>query len=500
MTHFAGAIKWRGTRVRSLVKDQRGVTGLETAIILIAFVVVASVFAFTVLSTGIFSAERGKETLFAGLKEAQGSLGMQGSVVANGTTEKTISVGDSAWYEQSYITTADSAWSALANVTATADTGDKQEGTASADIAIAGAFTTSLATYETLASALDLSTSSAIRLWVKASSTTSSNDLELVLDDSIDCASSLENIGLPALVAGVWTLASVAITFNEDMTAIQCVGLSVATDLGANTVNLDQILRSGTTTPETADKKEGTASVKVLIGAGFSTGLVAYENLASTLDLTSNDSIEFSIKSSIDLSAGDLALALDNTSQCTSPEETIDLPLLTANTWTRATISTTTNTNLSAVKCVGLYVGADKGAATINLDDISAPGQITSLEFVVTNGVGGEAVDLRAPSDSDANGISDTDSKNTMVLTYTDKNQVVADIYWTKDFIGDNDGDDLLEIGEKAKLTVNLSALANSNPLVKDLTFTVEAKPSEGSVMVVQRTMPSQIDLVNNLK
>ena len=46
-------------------RDQSGITGLETAIILIAFVVVASVFAFTVLSTGIFSAERGKETVFA---------------------------------------------------------------------------------------------------------------------------------------------------------------------------------------------------------------------------------------------------------------------------------------------------------------------------------------------------------------------------------------------------------------------------------------------------
>jgi flagellin FlaB len=47
---------------------QRGITGLETAIILIAFVVVASVFAFTVLSTGIFSSERSKETVFAGLQ------------------------------------------------------------------------------------------------------------------------------------------------------------------------------------------------------------------------------------------------------------------------------------------------------------------------------------------------------------------------------------------------------------------------------------------------
>jgi flagellin FlaB len=64
------------------VRDERGVTGLETAIILIAFVVVASVFAFTVLSTGVFSAERGKETVFAGLKEAQASLANAGSLTA----------------------------------------------------------------------------------------------------------------------------------------------------------------------------------------------------------------------------------------------------------------------------------------------------------------------------------------------------------------------------------------------------------------------------------
>ena len=63
-------------------RNERGVTGLETAIILIAFVVVASVFAFTVLSTGVFSAERGKETVYAGLKEAQASLSPAGSISA----------------------------------------------------------------------------------------------------------------------------------------------------------------------------------------------------------------------------------------------------------------------------------------------------------------------------------------------------------------------------------------------------------------------------------
>jgi flagellin FlaB len=68
--------------VRSSQLQQRGITGLETAIILIAFVVVASVFAFTVLSTGVFASERSKEKVFAGLEEAKSSIEPRGSVIA----------------------------------------------------------------------------------------------------------------------------------------------------------------------------------------------------------------------------------------------------------------------------------------------------------------------------------------------------------------------------------------------------------------------------------
>ena len=71
-----------GLQGKGLSHGQRGITGLETAIILIAFVVVAAVFAFTVLSTGVFSAERSKETIYAGLQEAKSSLEPRGSVIA----------------------------------------------------------------------------------------------------------------------------------------------------------------------------------------------------------------------------------------------------------------------------------------------------------------------------------------------------------------------------------------------------------------------------------
>ncbi len=78
MKHLGGVWETLKTPGKMLRSSERGVTGLETAIILIAFVVVASVFAFTVLSTGIFSAERGKETVFAALKQARGSVELKG--------------------------------------------------------------------------------------------------------------------------------------------------------------------------------------------------------------------------------------------------------------------------------------------------------------------------------------------------------------------------------------------------------------------------------------
>jgi flagellin FlaB len=63
-------------------RQQKGITGLETAIILIAFVVVAAVFAYTVLSAGLFSTQKSQEAVYSGLQEAQGSLEMRGDVVA----------------------------------------------------------------------------------------------------------------------------------------------------------------------------------------------------------------------------------------------------------------------------------------------------------------------------------------------------------------------------------------------------------------------------------
>jgi len=70
-----------------LSRDEKGITGLETAIILIAFVVVAAVFAYTALSAGLFATQKSQEAVFSGLEEARSSLELRGSVTATaGTT------------------------------------------------------------------------------------------------------------------------------------------------------------------------------------------------------------------------------------------------------------------------------------------------------------------------------------------------------------------------------------------------------------------------------
>ena len=70
-------------------KSQGGITGLETAIVLIAFVVVSSVFAFAALSTGMFSSDKARETITAGLAQTRATMELKGSVIGTAQTTGT---------------------------------------------------------------------------------------------------------------------------------------------------------------------------------------------------------------------------------------------------------------------------------------------------------------------------------------------------------------------------------------------------------------------------
>ena len=73
-------------RLLLLWRCQVGITGIETAIVLIAFVVVAAVFAFTVLSTGVLATGKSKETILGGLEATSATMAFRGSVIAHKLT------------------------------------------------------------------------------------------------------------------------------------------------------------------------------------------------------------------------------------------------------------------------------------------------------------------------------------------------------------------------------------------------------------------------------
>ena len=74
-------------------KNEKGITGLETAIILIAFVVVAAVFAYTVLSAGLFSTQKSQQAIYSGVAQAQSTIEIKGALVAQAEAGHTGSTG-----------------------------------------------------------------------------------------------------------------------------------------------------------------------------------------------------------------------------------------------------------------------------------------------------------------------------------------------------------------------------------------------------------------------
>ncbi|MBF8266826.1 MAG: flab1 [Dehalococcoidia bacterium] len=320
--------------LKRLHRDQRGITGLETAIILIAFVVVASVFAYTVLSAGIFSSEKGKEAIHSGLEQARSSMELVGSVKAAAITADEID-------------DADDAWTASANVTGSTDTTDKKEGTSSVEFVVAGAFTTGLVAYENLGSTIDISDHYSARLWIKTDTDIAANVLRLVLDDTAGCGTALETLNIPAITA--------------------------------------------------------------------------------------------------------------------------------ASGWTRVQVKLATPSALTAVACVGLNAGSDPVTPTVNVDLVEAPGEMSQLIFTVSNALNGEAIDLTTTTDAR-----------------------VDDITWTSTQMGKGDSDTLLEPGEKMQIQVNLEAL---NPMPVAYTeMALHVRPEVGSPLVIERAVPAVVDASMDMK
>lgn len=80
-------------RTFSTIKNKKGFTGLEAAIVLIAFVTVAAIFSYVMLGAGFFTAQKGKQSVDTGVKQASSALELDGQYIYL-KANKTGSEGD----------------------------------------------------------------------------------------------------------------------------------------------------------------------------------------------------------------------------------------------------------------------------------------------------------------------------------------------------------------------------------------------------------------------
>jgi len=66
--------------MKSMKRNDEGFTGLEAAIVLIAFVVVAAVFSYVVLGAGFFTTQKAQETVYKGVEQSTANIQMIGTV------------------------------------------------------------------------------------------------------------------------------------------------------------------------------------------------------------------------------------------------------------------------------------------------------------------------------------------------------------------------------------------------------------------------------------
>ncbi len=64
-------------------KRRKGIVGIEAAIVMIAFVIVAAALAFVVLNMGFFTTQRTKQAISSGLSEATTAIEVEGTVIGH---------------------------------------------------------------------------------------------------------------------------------------------------------------------------------------------------------------------------------------------------------------------------------------------------------------------------------------------------------------------------------------------------------------------------------
>jgi hypothetical protein len=153
----------------------------------------------------------------------------------------------------------------------------------------------------------------------------------------------------------------------------------------------EQAVANVTATADAVTYKVGSKSAKFAIGAAVAAGTIIGSEAISSANLSQYTHIYAWLYSDVALDAGDLQLLLDNTAQCASPLETINIPAIPVNTWTRIRVPLANPDQDLAIISIGIKMVVDKGAFNLFVDDVNAVKQsnVSTIVQGFRNGMDG---------------------------------------------------------------------------------------------------------------
>ena len=135
----------------------------------------------------------------------------------------------------------------------------------------------------------------------------------------------------------------------------------------------EQTITYVTSTPNGTYRKAGLYSSKIAVASDFTTGLLASKAISSTSFVLATQ-VRFWIRSTISMDANDLQIMFDNSAGCGTPQATINIGALAANTWSQQTLAIPSPTGLTAIISIGIGLVNNKASFDLYVDKIELVG------------------------------------------------------------------------------------------------------------------------------
>jgi hypothetical protein len=119
------------------------------------------------------------------------------------------------------------------------------------------------------------------------------------------------------------------------------------------------------------DKKVGSYSNQFQVANPATVGRLATDSIPST-DISAYKYLKLWVKSSVTINSGDLQIMLDDTAECISPKEQLNIGALVANTWTEKSLLLANPGIDTDIISIGIAMDNDKGAFNLWIDQIRA--------------------------------------------------------------------------------------------------------------------------------